>query len=75
VEVKFFSEADNKTTIELCQKNISDSEYGQVTYNLSCMLGWSYFLMNLRSIFEAGNDLREKDKGLATETQAYTLEH
>jgi len=74
VDLHFFSESADRTRIELHQKNISDSEYGQVNYNLSCMVGWSYFLMNLRSVIEGGNDLREKDKSLALESQAYTLE-
>jgi uncharacterized protein YndB with AHSA1/START domain len=73
VDVFFTSESENRTKIELHQKNISDSEYGQVNYNLNCMIGWSYFLMNLRSVFESGYDLREKEKELALESQAYTL--
>ena len=74
VELYFVPETGNRTRIELHQKNISDSEYGKVHFNLSCMAGWSYFLMNLRSIFETGHDLREKDRELALQSQKYTLE-
>lgn len=74
VELHFIPETDNRTRIELFQRNISDSEYGKVHFNLSCMAGWSFFLMNLRSLFEAGNDLRENDKELALQSQEYTLE-
>ena len=69
-----FSEKEGTTKIELAQSNIADNEYGKVTYNLSCMVGWSYYLTNLRSIFESGYDFREKDEQLAKETTAYSLE-
>ena len=69
-----FNEENGVTRITLTQSNIADNEYGRVTYNLSCMVGWSYFMTNLRSIFESGFDYREKDEQLAKETTAYTLE-
>ena len=74
VDIYFSSENDSKTKVELQQKNIADSEYGQVNYTLSCMIGWCYFLTNLRSVFESGYDLREKDKEPALESQEYTLD-
>jgi len=74
VEIFFSSDSAKRTLIELHQKNIADSEYGHVNYNLSCMIGWCYFLTNLRSVFESGYDLREKEKDLALESQEYTLE-
>jgi len=74
VEIFFSSDSDQRTKIELYQKNMADSEYGRVNYNLSCMIGWCYFLTNLRSLFETGYDLREKANDLAEESQAYTLE-
>jgi len=69
-----FTEKDGLTEIELTQSNIADNEYGKVNYNLSCMLGWSYFMTNLRSLFESGFDFREKDENLAKESTAYSLE-
>jgi len=66
-------EQGEMTVIEITQNNIADNEYGHVTYNLSCMVGWSYYLTNLRSIIESGLDFREKDKELAKETTAYNL--
>jgi len=68
-----FKEKDGITEIELTQSNIADNEYGKVSYNLSCMVGWSYFLTNLRSILESGFDYREKDERLAKESTAYCL--
>lgn len=73
VEVYFMRSEDNGTKITLKQSNISDTEFGKVNYNLSCMSGWSFFLMNLRSIFESGFDLREKEEAIAAESKAYTL--
>ena len=70
-----FKEKIGLTVIELEQNNIADNEYGNVTYNLSCMVGWSYYLTNLRSIFESGYDFREKDQKLAKETTAYSLDN
>ncbi|MCW9065763.1 MAG: SRPBCC domain-containing protein [Ignavibacteriaceae bacterium] len=69
-----FIEKDGVTEIELTQSNIADNEYGKVTYNLSCMVGWSYYLTNLRSLFESGFDYREKEEQLAKESTSYCLE-
>jgi len=69
-----FNEKDGITEIELTQSNIADNEYGKVNYNLSCMVGWSYFISNLRSLFESGYDYRETDEQLAKESTAYSLE-
>lgn len=68
------NEKNGTTEVELSQSNIADNEYGKVTYNLSCMVGWSYYLTNMRSIFESGYDFREKDEQLAKESTAYSLE-
>ncbi|MFW9780465.1 MAG: SRPBCC domain-containing protein, partial [Candidatus Heimdallarchaeota archaeon] len=73
VSVHFNDYEKDQTLIFLIQENIADNEYGKVTFNLSCILGWSYFLTNLRSVLEAGNDLREKDPQIAAESRAYTL--
>ena len=69
-----FNERDGMTEIELTQSNMADNDYGKVNYNLSCMVGWSYFMTNLRSIFESGFDYREKEEYLAKVSTAYSLE-
>jgi uncharacterized protein YndB with AHSA1/START domain len=74
VTVAFHDDADNFSRIEIFQENIADNEYGYVTYNLSCILGWSYFLTNLRSVFESGCDLREQNQQLESESRGYTLD-
>jgi len=68
-----FNEKDGMTEIELAQSNIADNEYGRVSFNLNCIVGWSYFLTNLRSLFESGFDYREKDERIAEESTAYCL--
>ena len=73
VGLNFLQDSGNGTRIELKQENMADTEYSKVNYNLSCTVGWCYFLTNLRSLFESGFDLREKDKELAKESQDYTL--
>ncbi|MCF8243348.1 MAG: SRPBCC domain-containing protein [Melioribacteraceae bacterium] len=74
VELSFSTDGE-KSKIELIQKNMADNEYGHVNHNMSCMVGWCYFLTNLRSLLESGYDLREKDIKLAKETQSYSLDN
>ena len=64
---------ENYVKIVAFQEQIADSDYGHSTYNMSCTIGWSYFFMNLRSIFESGNDLREVNLIIAQQNGAYTL--
>ena len=68
-----FEELKGKTKITIFENNIADNTFGQVTYNLSCVLGWSYYMTNLRSIIESGYDLREKDPKKDLETRSKTL--
>lgn len=49
---------DGYTKLSLTQENIADSEYGR-HYHLSCNLGWSFFMTNLKGLLEHGIDLRE----------------
>ena len=73
VTVTFHDNGNNHCRIEISQENIADNEYGYVTYNLSCILGWSYFLTNLRSVFESGCDLREQNQQLESESRSYSI--
>ncbi len=50
---------DGYTKLSLTQENMTDSEYGR-HYHLSCNLGWSFFMTNLKGLLEHGIDLREK---------------
>jgi uncharacterized protein YndB with AHSA1/START domain len=73
VTVTFHDDGNNNSRIEIFQDNIADNEYGHVNYNLSCISGWSYFLTNLRSIFESGYDLREQNQQLKSESRSYSV--
>lgn len=72
VKVSFMSH-NRKTLIIVHQTNIADNSFGQVTYNLSCHLGWAYYMTNLRSITESGYDLREKDLKKDVDTRRKNL--
>jgi len=68
-----FHEDGRDTWLILEQTNIAEDERGKVTFNLSCNLGWTFFITNLKSVFESGYDLREKERQKAIETRAITL--
>ncbi|MFX0092312.1 MAG: SRPBCC family protein [Candidatus Hodarchaeota archaeon] len=70
-----FDDQEEYTAITLKQENIADNAYGHLRYNLSCIVGWSYFMINLRSISESGYDLREKNEQIAKESRATTLKN
>ncbi|RZK15239.1 MAG: SRPBCC domain-containing protein, partial [Pedobacter sp.] len=46
---------------ELTQKNIPTDENSKRNIRLGCHNGWSFYLINLKSVFEGGLDLRNKD--------------
>ena len=43
---------------DILQDNMSASNYGKVKYYISCNMGWMFHMNNLKSIIEAGHDLR-----------------
>jgi len=49
---------DGYTKLSLIQENMADTAYGR-HYHLSCNLGWSFFMTNLKGLLEHGIDLRE----------------
>ena len=51
---------DGVTKLSLLQENMADTPYGR-HYHLSCNLGWSFFMTNLKGLLEHGIDLRETD--------------
>ncbi len=58
VNVVFNEYKSGQTQVTIIQNNIIISEYAKYFLTLNCMVGWSYYLTNLRSIFESGFDLR-----------------
>jgi uncharacterized protein YndB with AHSA1/START domain len=55
-------EAEN--IVELWQENIPKTEVAKVDYHLYCMMGWTFYLTNLKSFLEGGIDLRNKNEEL-----------
>jgi uncharacterized protein YndB with AHSA1/START domain len=63
VEVKF-TQAQNDVIIELTQSNIPTDNQSKIGIRIGCDSGWSFFLVNLKSVYEGGIDLRNKNKDL-----------
>lgn len=55
---------DNYVIVELTQKNIPIDDSSKQGIRLGCDSGWSFFLVNLKSVYEGGLDLRNKDVNL-----------
>ncbi|MBO9674517.1 MAG: SRPBCC domain-containing protein [Sphingobacteriaceae bacterium] len=60
VEVKLREEFEY-IVVELTQKNIPEDENSKRNIRLGCHNGWSFYLINLKSVYEGGLDLRNKD--------------
>jgi len=63
VEIRL-SQDEEYTIIELTQKNIPNDDHSRKDIRLGCDSGWSFYLVNLKSIYEGGVDLRNKDTRL-----------
>lgn len=63
VDVKL-STQDDYVIVELTQKNIPTDDNSKQGIRLGCDSGWSFFLVNLKSVYEGGIDLRNKDTKL-----------
>ncbi len=50
--------------VELTQKNIPTDDESKKGIRLGCDNGWSFFLVNLKSVYEGGLDLRNKNPEL-----------
>ncbi len=60
VDIKLSTMSDY-TVVELTQKYIPTDDLSKVNIRLGCDSGWSFFLVNLKSVYEGGLDLRNKD--------------
>lgn len=60
VDVKLSVQKDY-VLVELTQKNIPTDEKSMRHIRLGCHNGWSFYLVNLKSVYEGGLDLRGKD--------------
>jgi uncharacterized protein YndB with AHSA1/START domain len=64
VDIKL-SEDQGYTIVELKHHNIPTDDNSRKFIRLGCSHGWLFYLTNLKSIYEGGVDLRNKDKRLA----------
>jgi uncharacterized protein YndB with AHSA1/START domain len=61
VEVKLSEKENGWVLVELSQKDIPADEDSKKEIRLGCYSGWSFYLVNLKSICEGGLDLRNKN--------------
>ena len=52
------------TIVTLTQKNIPTDDKSKKNIRLGCDSGWSFYLVNLKSVYEGGLDLRNKEEKL-----------
>lgn len=50
--------------VELSQKHIPTDNESKRNIRLGCDFGWFFYLLNLKSVYEGGLDLRNKDEAL-----------
>ncbi|KQC01954.1 SRPBCC domain-containing protein [Pedobacter sp. Hv1] len=55
------SEEHEHTVVTLTQSNIPTDDDSKRNIRLGCHNGWSFYLINLKSVYEGGLDLRNKD--------------
>ena len=58
------SKVKNQTLVELTQSEIPLDESSKENIRLGCAFGWTFYLLNLKSVLEGGLDLRNKDTTL-----------
>lgn len=63
VEIKLTPRKDD-VIVELTQKKIPTDKISKRDIRIGCHTGWSFFLVNLKSVYEGGIDLRNKDRAL-----------
>ena len=63
VQIKL-SESGDFTIVELIQDHIPTDDASKVNVRLGCDTGWSFYLVNLKSVYEGGLDLRNKNINL-----------
>ncbi|TKC05960.1 SRPBCC domain-containing protein [Pedobacter frigoris] len=63
VDIKL-SESKGYTIVELKQHEIPTDDQSKQFVRLGCSNGWAFYLVNMKSVYEGGIDLRNKDKNL-----------
>ena len=55
---------EGENIVELVQDNIPTDEQGMHYYHVGCKTGWTFYFANMKSVFEGGIDLRNKNERL-----------
>jgi len=55
---------EGETVLELIQDNIPTDQQGMHYWHLGCKTGWTFYLANIKSLYEGGIDLRNKNEKL-----------
>lgn len=71
VTVTLHNDGD-ETLVELTQSNMADTLEAHSGWHLSCNMGWSFFMTNLKALLEHGVDLRETNRERAYTERAVT---
>jgi len=50
--------------VELTQTEIPSDDHGRQYWHVGCKTGWTFYFANMKSLFEGGLDLRNKDEQL-----------
>ncbi|KYG74534.1 activator of Hsp90 ATPase-like protein [Roseivirga ehrenbergii] len=58
------TQVEGAVMVELTQKNIPTDDNSKQGIRLGCASGWAFFLLNLKSVYEGGIDLRNKNESL-----------
>ena len=58
------SKEENQTLVKLTQTEIPLDNNSKKNIRLGCAFGWTFYLLNLKSVLEGGLDLRNKDTEL-----------
>lgn len=57
-------EEQHEMIVELIQEHIPTDEKGKELWHVGCKTGWTFYLANMKSMFEGGIDLRNKNEQL-----------
>jgi len=63
VSVKTIEEKEH-TVLRLIQENIPTDEKSRLNFHVGCKTGWTFYMLNLKSILQGGPDLRNKNSEL-----------
>lgn len=54
-------EEKGETIVELVQDEIPTDDDSRHNYHVGCKTGWTFYFANLKSLYEGGNDLRNRN--------------